>query len=99
MTCQLIVNNRRPCDGQPNRECPNDCDVDCHFNNATLDRVMNYPLQPVAENRFPDLVEAEENLPWAWVDRLGFWWACVLTGIAAGLGYGLYGLARSFQLF
>lgn len=63
MTCQLVVDNQRPCDGQPGRMCPNDCDVDCDFNAATLDRVMNYALQPVAANRFPDLVEPAP-LPW-----------------------------------
>lgn len=31
----------------------------------------------------------EENQPWAWIDRLGFWWACGLTGAAIGFGLGL----------
>jgi len=90
----------RQFDGQPTSECQNDPDVERHlFNSAALDSAMNYPLRRVHVDELPTPTEPEENLPWAWVDRLGFWWACVLTGIAAGLGYGLYGLARLLKLF
>lgn len=75
---------RRPCDGQPGRECPSDCDVDCNFNNQTLDRVMNYRLQPVAENRYPDLIEPA---PVPWYKRppsfrtVARWCAVLIVGI------------------
>lgn len=79
----------RPCDGQPGRMCPSDCDVDCHFANATLDRVMNFPLRPPADKGLPVQMIEPENSPWDWIDRLGFWWACGLAGAAIGLGWGL----------
>ena len=82
---------RRPCDGQPNRECPNDCDVDCDFNSATLDRVMNYPLRRVQVEDFAEPVEpveTEHNEPWSWVDDLRdlFWLAVFLFSAAAFIG-------------
>lgn len=86
----------RPCDGQPNRMCPSDCAEDCDFNNATLDRVMNYPLRRVQVDEFPPPAELEEALPWDWIDRLGFWWACVLTGAALGFGWGFASLLKLF---
>jgi hypothetical protein len=82
---------RRPCDGQPNRECPNDCDVDCDFNSATLDRVMNYPLRRVQIEEFAEPVEPvepEHNEPWSWVDDLRglFWLGVFLFCVAAVAG-------------
>lgn len=89
---------RRPCDGQPNRECPSDCDVDCSFNNATLDRVMNYPLRRVQIEDFQEPVEPEHNEPWCWVDDLldlfwlGVFLACaaIFAGLAFATGWSLY---------
>ena len=68
MTCRLIANNSRPCDGQPGRMCPSDCDVDCDFNSRTLDRVMNYPLRRVQANEFPALVPPRKQ-PTPWYKR------------------------------
>jgi hypothetical protein len=89
---------QRPCDGQPGRMCPNDCDVDCHFNNAALDRVMNYPLRRVQIEDFPEPVEPEHNEPWSWVEDLrdvfwlGVFLAClaVVIGLAAASAWNLH---------
>ena len=82
------MNTSRMCDGQPYRECPNDCDVDCDFNSATLDRVMNYPLRRVQIEDLPEPVEPEDNEPWSWVDDLRdvFWLAVFLFSAAAFIG-------------
>lgn len=81
----------RPCDGQPGRMCPSDCDVDCHFNNATLDRVMNYPLRRVQPDEIQQPTAPVQNLPYdwftvpAWLPR-----AVLYVGSFTGIGYGLY---------
>jgi len=94
MTCRLIANNSRPCDGQPGRMCPSDCDVDCDFNSRTLDKVMNYPLRRVQANEFPAPAEPEANHPYDWLEAPE-WLGPVLLYIGAGLGIG-YGLYRYF---
>lgn len=84
--------NARPCDGQPNRMCPSDCEVDCDFQNATLDRAMNAPIASTAEK-----AEPEENHPWDWIEDLRFWlWfavfllsAAAFIGLAVGMAWGL----------
>lgn len=96
----------RPCDGQPGRMCPNDCDVDCDFNHATLDRVMNYPLRRVQSEDFSEPIEPEHNEPWSWVDDLRqmFWLgvflgcAAVFTGLALATVWNLY-RAGTFSFF
>lgn len=90
----IIIN--RLCDGQPGRECPAGCTGDCDFNNAALDRVMNYPLSRVQAEELPQPAEPEENQPWSWIDELRFCVACVLTGAAIGFGLGL---GRFFNFF
>lgn len=100
---------RRPCDGQPHRECPSDCDVDCDFNSRTLDRVMNYPLRRVQVEDFPEPVEPEHNAPWCWVDELRTWFwlavfmfsAAAFIGIAFAAAWSLYrtGTYRIFPFF
>lgn len=83
----------RPCDGQPNRMCPSDCEMDCDFANATLDRAMNAPIAPPAEK-----AEPETNHPWDWVEDLRFWaWlavflfsAAAFIGLAAGTLYATF---------
>lgn len=87
---------QRPCDGQPNRMCPSDCDVDCDFNNARLDRAMNAPIRPMTESEFVPDAEPESNHPWDWLARFGFWWACGLVGFAYGIGYGAVALIKRF---
>jgi len=78
--------------------CPNDCDVDCSFNNATLDRVVNASLRRLQVEDFPEPVEPEHNEPWSWVDDLRslFWLgvflvtAAAITGLAAATAWNLY---------
>lgn len=102
---------RRPCDGQPGRECPSDCDVDCNFNNQTLDRVMNYPLRRVQVEDFPEPVEPEQasGHPWDWLDEIRTWaWlavyllaAAAFIGFAAAAAWSLYriGVDRFLPFF
>lgn len=91
MNCKLAIDNRRRCDGQTNRMCSSQCDVDCNFNNAALDRVMNYPLRRVEPEVFQDSDIVEENRPYcwfappAWLSR-----RLVYAGVALGVAWGLY---------
>ena len=58
------------------------------------DKVMQSPLiQTNSDDTDP---ETESNQPWAWIDGLGFWLVCILTGVAIGLGLGLISLIRLF---
>ena len=59
-----------------------------------FEKVMKMPLtQKNSDDTSP---ETQSNNPWAWIDGLGFWLACILTGAAIGIGWGL---ATLFQLF
>lgn len=82
--------NARPCDGQPNRECPSDCDVDCHFQNATLDRVMNYPLRRVQCNEPPQPTAPAQNLPYDWFTTPAWVPPVVISGALGAIAFGLY---------
>lgn len=54
------------------------------------------PAMLIEKNSDGSNPDAHSNPPWDWIDRLGFWWACVLTGVAIGFGWGLGRLLKLF---
>lgn len=77
--------------------CPSDCDVDCHFNNAALDRVMNYPLRRVQADELPQPTAPAQNLPYDWFTAPA-WLPRWLLYVGAFIGIG-YGAGRFLKLF